>query len=206
MSASGGTDDELLAAYVAGDMAAFEELYGRYERPVFGFILRSVSNRETAEDLLQELFTRVVQAAAGWRGEAKFSTWLFVMARNLCRDHARRMVHRRHASLDAQANEGAPLVERIAGPLSASDHEVDMKRANETIATAVDALPEEQREAFLLRFVSDLPFGEIAIMTNVSENTVKSRVRYALERLRNALLAHRSGSTGIDVKDVPDAL
>src|SRR5205085_1005671 len=111
---------------------------------------------------------------------------------NLSIDHGRKMKHRRHASLDAAASaDGAarPLLEVVAdvrpeGDVGRAAEWSDMRRS---IVTAVDALPEDQREVFLLREVADLPFKEIAEVTGIAENTVKSRMRYALERLRTAL-------------------
>ena len=84
-----------MAAYQRGDAAAFEALMARHERPLWTFVRRFVGDPDTAEDLLQEVFLRVVGAAAEWKQEAKVATWLYTIARNLCTDHARRAVHRR---------------------------------------------------------------------------------------------------------------
>ena len=96
-----------MQAYRAGDARAFERLVARHEKPVWNFLRRFVADATTAEDLLQEVFLRVVKSADEWRGAAKFSTWLYTIARNLSVDHARRAVHRNAASLDGPEHAGA---------------------------------------------------------------------------------------------------
>jgi RNA polymerase sigma-70 factor (ECF subfamily) len=184
-------DDELLNRYAAGDLEAFGVLLSRYERPLYNFVARHVRELDAAADLTQEAFARVVQNASEFNRSAKFSTWLYTIARNLCIDHARRMKHRRHASLDASYSSGddsgAPLVERVAA--SGADVEATAFAAalRDRIGSAVDALPDEQREVFLMRNLQHMSFAEIASVVGAPENTVKSRMRYALERLQAAL-------------------
>ncbi len=187
------SDDELLDRFAAGEAAAFGVLLHRYQRPVFNFIARNVRDGEAAADLLQEVFARVIQSAGEFRRSSKFSTWLYAIARNLCVDHMRRMSHRRHASLDAAGGNGiadasaAPFVERIALEQPDVDRSAAAGRLRNRIMQAVESLPYEQREVFLMRQVQQMPFADIAIVVGVSENTVKSRMRYALERLQEAL-------------------
>jgi RNA polymerase sigma-70 factor (ECF subfamily) len=186
------TDDELLDCFAAGQAAAFSVLLQRYQVAIYNFIARTVHDQEVAADLLQDVFTRVIQSSDGFKKDSKFSTWLYAIARNLCIDHMRRMKHRRHASLDAPSNgiqEGAATawVERIAARGPELDREAAGTDLRGRIAQAVAGLPEEQREVFLMRQVQQLPFAEIAIVVGASENTVKSRMRYALERLQEAL-------------------
>ncbi len=186
------TDEALLVRYQAGDGAAFEVLLRRHRRAVFHFILRSVGSRETAEDLLQDVFLRVVTSSREFKGESKFTTWLFTIARNLCIDTSRKMVFRRHASLDApgrssEPGDGPSLGERIASEDADVHREALQGEVRPRIEAAVEALVEEQREVFVLREFMNLPFKEIADIVGVPENTVKSRMRYALEKLRIAL-------------------
>ena len=183
-------DEELLRRFQAGDARAFEGLLQRYERPIYNFLLRSVRDPETATDLVQEVFLRVVRRAGQFKGDSKFSTWLYTIARNLCIDHSRKMVFRRHRSLDAPAGgeeSSVPLGERLAGGDAATDRRAIAGRLQHEIAHAVEELPPDQREVFLLRQVQGMPFRAIAEVVGVPENTVKSRMRYALERLREAL-------------------
>lgn len=186
-------DDELLARFAAGEAAAFEVLIQRYQTPLYNFILRTIRDSDTAADLLQEAFTRVIQRHADFNRESKFSTWIYVIARNLCFDHARRMKHRRHASLDAEGpgaadgNSGSAWVERLPAAQPDLELQAGANSLRARLALAVEALPDDQREVFLMRQVQQLPFAEIALVVGVSENTIKSRMRYALERLQRAL-------------------
>ncbi len=187
------SDEQLLAAYRAGDAGAFEKLLARYEKPIWSYLRRFVRQDQAAEDLLQEVFLRVVRdaqdaAAPGWKGQAKFSTWLYTIARNLCVDRSRREAIRGAASLDAGSDDGpAPLHDRIAAPDRPPDAELAGRQAAARIDRAIAALPDDQREVFLMREVMELPFAEIAVVVGASEPTVKSRMRYALEKLRAAL-------------------
>jgi len=185
-------DEELLSRFNGGDAAAFEVLLQRYRRPLFNFILRSVRERDRAEDLLQDVFVRVLARSTEFKGEAKFSTWLYTIARNLCIDTSRKMVFRRHRSLDQPSSssddgEGPSLLDRVAGGTAGVDRAAISNQLQDLIAEAVEKLPEEQRDVFLMREVQNLPFKEIADIVGVPENTVKSRMRYALERLQEAL-------------------
>lgn len=184
-------DTELLERFGAGRVEAFGVLLERYQVPIYNFILRSVRDPAMAEDLAQETFTRIIQGASSFRAESKFSTWLYRVARNLCIDHARKMKHRRHRSLDAPAADadgmGTPLVERVALDNPGTDAAADGPTLRARIADAIQQLPEEQREVFLLRQVQQLPYAEIGSITGTSENTAKSRMRYALLRLQELL-------------------
>lgn len=179
--------------YQHGDVAAFAELVSRHEKRLWNFVRRFVADATTAEDLLQEVFLRVVRGAAEWQASAKFSTWLYTIARNLCTDNARRGAFRRAESLDqtpgpARDESGPHRIDRVASP----EGNAEQAAMNREIATRVDQavaeLPLEQREVFLMREVMDMSFAEIATATATSEPTVKSRMRYALERLRKDLL------------------
>jgi RNA polymerase sigma-70 factor (ECF subfamily) len=183
-------DEVLLRRFVDGDADAFEQLVRRFERPLFNFILRSVRDHDRSEELLQEVFMRVVQRAAEFQGGSKVSTWVYTIARNLCIDTSRKMVFRRHRSLDAPAGddpEGPTMMDRVQAVTPLADREVIGGDLKERIARAVEELPDEQREVFLMRELQDLAFKDIAEIVGVPENTVKSRMRYALERLQRAL-------------------
>jgi RNA polymerase sigma-70 factor, ECF subfamily len=188
-------DEELMRSFQRGDFAAFEELVRRHKQGLYNFVLRRTRNTQVAEDVVQDAFLRVVQGAREYKHEAKFSTWLYTVARNLCIDFARKSVHRRHASLDQSSGneEGATLVEKTANSDLGAERKALGQELQSKITAAVEALPEDQREVFVLREVSNLPFKEIAEITGVSENTVKSRMRYALERLQDALSEYAEG-------------
>jgi RNA polymerase sigma-70 factor (ECF subfamily) len=194
------SDEALMSAYRAGDARAFERLVARHEKAVWNFLRRFVRDATTAEDLLQEVFLRVIKSADEWRGAAKFSTWLYTIARNLCVDHARRAVHRDAASLDGPERAGAEteatLHDRIASQAPRADEVVADRQAKVRIEAAIAALPPDQREVFLMREVMEMPFAEIAAAVGASEPTVKSRMRYALEKLRGALAGFGRDATG----------
>jgi RNA polymerase sigma-70 factor, ECF subfamily len=187
------TDEVLMMRFQAGDRAAFAGLVRRHKTAIYNFVLRQVRIGAVAEDLTQDVFVRVVQNAADFKHEARFTTWTYAIARNLCIDHLRKMSLRRHPSLDQSSNsdagEGPTLGERIADsrPQASVDRSAIGAEMGQLIATAVEALPAEQREVFLLRELGNVPFKDIAEITGVPENTVKSRMRYALERLQEAL-------------------
>jgi RNA polymerase sigma-70 factor (ECF subfamily) len=186
------TDEMLMVRYQRGDREAFAELVRRYETPVFNFVIRHLRHRESAADVTQDVFLRVVQNAGEFKHEARFSTWLYTIARNLCVDSLRKLSHRRHPSLDQPLKEGEDqrtLLDGLADghPRASVERSATANEVQHRIIEAVEKLPDEQREVFLLREVANLPFKEIADITGVGENTVKSRMRYALDRLQDAL-------------------
>ena len=185
---SEASDEMLMVRYQRGEREAFAELVRRYHGPIYNFTIRQLRQPAVAEELTQEVFLRLVQKAAEFKHEARFSTWLYTIARNLCIDQLRKARHRRHASLDqkSEATE-ADLHERISDGRPDAEHEVFGSEVVRAITEAVNALPDEQREVFLLREIGQLPFKEIAQVTDTGENTVKSRMRYALDRLQQAL-------------------
>jgi RNA polymerase sigma-70 factor (ECF subfamily) len=158
---------------------------------LWNFLRRFVRDKATAEDLLQEVFLRVVKSAVEWQPSAKVSTWLFTIARNLCTDQARRAEFRQTESLDqAKAGEegsGLRRIDRIAANSGDAEKEAMGREVAALVDRAVGELPVEQREVFLMREVMDMSFAEIAAQVGASEPTVKSRMRYALQRLRSRL-------------------
>ena len=188
-------DEVLVVRFQGGDRAAFAQLVRRHQSGLYNFALRNLRERTAAEDVVQEAFVRVAQSAADFKSDARFSTWVYTIVRNLCIDQIRKNALRRHPSLDDSARrssdggEGPTLGEQTADPRGRSDIErtVEGGRMKERILAAIDALPDDQREVYLMREMSNLRFKEIAEITGVPENTVKSRMRYALERLQEAL-------------------
>jgi RNA polymerase sigma-70 factor, ECF subfamily len=183
-------DETLMLRYQQGERAAFALLVRRHQTSLFNFALRQVRVPQLAEDVVQETFVRVVQNAAEFKHEARFTTWVYTITRNLCIDQLRKRALRKHPSLDearGEDGEGPTLGEQTADPRASVEREATGSELKERIARAVDTLPDEQREVFLMRELANLPFKEIAEITGVPENTVKSRMRYALERLQEAL-------------------
>ncbi|MCW5838020.1 MAG: RNA polymerase sigma factor [Labilithrix sp.] len=183
-------DETLMLRYQQGDRAAFAQLVRRHQTALYNFALRQVRVPQVAEDVVQESFVRVVQNAADFKHEARFTTWVYTITRNLCIDHLRKRALRKHPSLDESRGEegdGPTLGEQTADPRASVEREATGTELKQRIARAVDTLPDEQREVFLMREIANLPFKEIAEITSVPENTVKSRMRYALERLQEHL-------------------
>jgi RNA polymerase sigma-70 factor (ECF subfamily) len=191
---SDDSDESLMLRYRDGDVRAFEVLVARHRKPVYNFILRFVRDSAQAEDVTQETFLRLIKGADAYERQAKFTTWLFTIARNLCVDASRRGKHRKAASLDAplDGEEGsASLLDLVPDGGAGVDRQAQSRELALRIRNAIEALPDEQREIFLLREVADLQFNEIASVVGCPENTVKSRMRYALEKLREALEEYR---------------
>jgi RNA polymerase sigma-70 factor, ECF subfamily len=186
------SDEGLMLRYQKGDVRAFEVLLARHRKPIFNFVLRYVGEPALAEDLLQEVFLRVIKSADAYERQAKFTTWLYTIARNLCVDNARRGKHRRAYSLDTpmdhdDGKDGGTLLDVVSDNGPATDRKVIGKELHGKLHAAIAKLPDEQREIFLMREFLDMPFKEIADVVGCPENTVKSRMRYALEKLREDL-------------------
>jgi RNA polymerase sigma-70 factor (ECF subfamily) len=183
------TDEQLMRRFQRGEARAFETLMRRHRTPVHSFLCRLTGDRARAEDLLQETFLRVVKAAREWEPRALFRTWVFTIARNLAADEARRQAFRAADPLDAPRADGAPRREPVAEATRAPDDAAADAELRPLLEAALQALPVEQREVFLLREHAGLSFPEIALATGVNENTVKSRMRYAVLALRDRLAA-----------------
>lgn len=184
------TDEQLMLDYGAGDAAAFARLYDRHERPVYRFLLRSLGgDAARADDLLQETWLAVIRNAAGYEPRARFTTWLFGIARTRLIDHWR--AQRNDVSLDAANDPDDPdaaLVDRIAGARGDEPEVRALSRAQaQAFVAAVEKLPAAQREALLLHLEAELTLDEIARLAGVGMETAKSRLRYAFAKLRAAL-------------------
>jgi len=188
---SSRTDNELFALYLEGDVESFRELFGRHARGLFNFAYRMLGQPPQAEEIVQEAFTRVVRRPPDLARGTKFSTYLYSVARNLCIDELRKRRVRRHASLDqarsGEEGEGRTLAEKLPADVPATDAEAMNRELRERIDAAISQLPEKQREVFVMREFAEMPFADVAEAVGCSENTAKSRMRYALERLRDLL-------------------
>src|SRR5215831_501150 len=177
------SDEQLMLAYAGGDAAAFETLYGRHKGPLFRYVARSVRARGVAEEIYQEIWMRVVEARARWRPEAKFTTWLYTIAHNRLIDHWRA----KGLAVVSLDDEDSSVDEPRAGPASEPARMAEAADTARRLEAAIAALPLAQREAFLLHHEGDLTAGEIAAATGTNEEAAKSRLRYAMNKLREAL-------------------
>jgi RNA polymerase sigma factor (sigma-70 family) len=171
-------DEELMLAYKAGNAGAFETLYGRHRARLYRFVLRAAKVRAVAEELFQEIWMRVIEARGRYTPQARFTTWLYTIAHNHLVDHWRKR------GLTLVALDGEEL------PAAADPDPADAVQARQALArfaAALDALPALQREAFLLHEESGLSVAEIAAATGSNEEAAKSRLRYAMAKLKAAL-------------------
>ncbi len=187
----GRSDEELMLSYRGGDEAAFEMLYRRHEKPLLNFFYRVVMNAVDAENLCQETFFRIVRAKKKYEATAKFKTWLFQIALNLCRDRLRRMKHRSHISLNAQAssqNDGdIELRELISDPSSDLEKHMETEELGALVQGAITSLPEDEHLVVVLKEYQGTKFSEIANIMNCPIGTVKSLNHRAHKKLRKIL-------------------
>jgi RNA polymerase sigma-70 factor (ECF subfamily) len=187
----GRSDEELMLSYRGGDEAAFEMLYRRHEKPLLNFFYRVVMNAVDAENLCQETFFRIVRAKKKYEATAKFKTWLFQIALNLCRDRLRRMKHRSHISLNAQAssqNDGdIELQELISDPSSDLEKQIETEELGALVQGAITSLPEDEHLVVVLKEYQGTKFSEIANIMNCPIGTVKSLNHRAHKKLRKIL-------------------
>jgi RNA polymerase sigma-70 factor (ECF subfamily) len=176
------SDSALMLRYRDGDMAAFETLYGRHKGPLFRFLLRQIGNQQYAEDVFQDVWSRIIRNRNNYQAKAKFTTYLYHVARNCSVDHHRQAGKRK-----------SEISEHSAAVTEPVDHDNDPVRNAEVsdmrqaIRAALHSLAPEQRETFLLKEESGLSLEEIAAVTGVGRETVKSRLRYAVNKLRQFL-------------------
>jgi RNA polymerase sigma-70 factor (ECF subfamily) len=179
-------DAQLMLAYARGEMRAFESLYSRHRAALYRYLMRQVRDADIANDLFQEVWSRVVVNRARYEPRAKFRTFLFTLAHNCFIDHCRR-AKSRPAGLGIDDADAADLLP--AGDDARPDHELQRNEDTRRYRAALAALPSEQRDVYLLHEESDLSLEEIARITGVGAETAKSRLRYAVNKLKAALSA-----------------
>jgi RNA polymerase sigma-70 factor (ECF subfamily) len=173
-------DSALMLRYKDGDAGAFEALYRRHNDALYRYLLRLCRNQHTAEDLYQETWSKIVRSRSRYRPTAKFTTFLYRVAHNCFIDNIRR--NKRHNV------ESAVDPDATADPADEQAVLVDKGKARQQLETALLLLPDEQRDVFLLHEEAGLNLDAIAFVTGVPRETVKSRLRYAVKKLKNAML------------------
>jgi RNA polymerase sigma-70 factor, ECF subfamily len=185
------TDEELVASSLAGDRSAFDQLVLRWDRKIQGAIYRLIGSEEEARDLCQEAFLKAYRGLGAFKGEARFSSWLYQIALNLCRDRMRRRRGRTLVSLDALEADGqAPVLREEANALDL----VEAHDLQERVKAAVLALADEQREVIVLKEYEGLTFQQIAEVLDLPVSTVKTRLYRGLDRLRERLVREGVGA------------
>ena len=174
-------DEALMLAYAGGDAGAFEQLYARHRLRLYRYLLGQLRDGALAEELFQDVWQKVIGARAGWRPEASFATWLYRIAHNRLADHWRALRHRPPAPEDADERTA-----RVPDPATPERQLSDFEQRRQ-LQLALDALPPEQREVITLRLEQELSLEEIGEVTGAGRETVKSRLRYAMDKLRARL-------------------
>jgi RNA polymerase sigma-70 factor (ECF subfamily) len=179
------TDEELVARSIGGDSESFNERVLRWERPIYALAYRVIGREEDARDVCQETFLRAFRALSGFRGQAKFSSWLYRIALNLCRD----WVRRERRTPVVQPPEDVPLSDlaAVSEPAESIEDLVARRELTRVVADAMTRLPEEQRTAIILKEYHGLTFQEIADLVGCPLSTVKTRLYQGLSVLRRDL-------------------
>src|SRR5690349_3278757 len=179
------TDEELVARSIGGDSDSFNELVLRWERPIYALAYRTIGREEDARDVCQETFLRAFRALPGFRGQAKFSSWLYRIALNLCRD----WVRRERRTPVVQTAEDVDVMELAAAvePSESIEDLVARRDQIRVVERAMARLPDEQRTAIILKEYHGLTFQEIADLVGCPLSTVKTRLYQGLTVLRREL-------------------
>jgi RNA polymerase sigma-70 factor (ECF subfamily) len=181
------TDEALMLRYAQGDAAAFDRLYARHRGPVFRYLLRQLAGQRTlAEELFQDIWMNLISARGGYKVEARFTTWLYTIAHNRVVDHYRR--HRPIDVVQPDPHDDADPVAEAPAPETAGPERIAQAREQaRRLLMLVEQLPIAQREAFLLHEEAGLSVDEIASVTGTDREAIKSRLRYALGKLRQGM-------------------
>ena len=179
------TDDELVARSISGDAESFNQLILRWERPIYALAYRVIGREEDARDVCQETFLRAFRGLPGFKGQAKFSSWLYRIALNLCRDWIRRQRRAPVMQMPEGVDPGELVAER--GPVESIEELVSRRQLSGVVEEAMALLPEEQRTAIILKEYHGMTFQEIADMQGCPLSTVKTRLYQGLTVLRRHL-------------------
>jgi RNA polymerase sigma-70 factor (ECF subfamily) len=182
------TDEELILLMAEGDATAFNQLYKRYNERLFYYFFRMLGNStEKAEDFLQDIFVKVIDKANTFDCSRKFSTWIFSIAHNMCKNEYRRMDVRKDSDIESYTESIAeteiPDFELV---------QVDVNKFNSDLFAELELLDDMHKSVFLLHYREDFSLKDIALMLNISEGTVKSRLFYARKRLAEKLVKYKT--------------
>jgi len=183
------SDEELMLAFQKGDKSVFSTLLHRHQKGLYNFLARSIGQSQTVEEAFQEVFVRILRSTDSYHPSAKFSTWLYTIARNYCIDLTRKQRFRQmYTGTESIQDEEVPhLEDQVVEERPGQDYHVTVKDLAEKLEWALQQINPDQREVFLLREKRGLPFEEIATIVGSSVSTVKSRMRYALVALQEEL-------------------
>lgn len=180
------SDENLMLQYQKGEQVAFETLYRRYKDVLYRYFLRHCSNREQSEELYQEVWIKLINSAARYKPKAKFKTYLFTIAHNTLVDF-----YRKAKPTQIVEFEDAELTEEFShnpSSIALPEDEFTLKQKSKFLVQALEELPADQKETAILHFEQDMSVKEIAEVTKVKIETAKSRLRYAKNKLKTAIL------------------
>ncbi|HIF50796.1 MAG TPA: RNA polymerase sigma factor [Thiotrichaceae bacterium] len=177
------SDEELMLAYAAGDTAAFESLYLKHKGPVYRYMLKLCCNEAVAEELYQEVWMKLIKARENYQVKAKFTTYLYKLAHNQFIDHYRKQNVRIVEDQSIEVDDVEPA--QLSG--NNPEKQTQTNQAINKLSELLDALPNEQREVFLLREEAGMSVSEIAETLGINQEAAKSRLRYAINKLRTGL-------------------
>lgn len=184
------SDEALIQRYLRGDREAFPQLFNRYQHGILMLVRHYFRNPERAEEVFQEVFLKLIERIDYYDGSGSFKAWFFTLCRNHCIDRLRQQGRRRETVESEFRRDDSDFptpIAAAASPLPPADRLALDRELGSLLDESLNRLPEEQREVFLMKERGELTFEEIAQLQKVSVNTVKSRMRYALEALRRSL-------------------
>jgi RNA polymerase sigma-70 factor (ECF subfamily) len=182
------SDEVLVQRFKNGDRSAFSELVDRHQNRVYGLCFRWMGNQQAAEEVAQDVFVSLFRSLERFRGDAKFSTWLYRVTVNHCKNqknYRNRRAHGRHESLDSAPEDG--FVRQIESGDRGADMRIHQAEAERALQSGLDALEEDHRQIILLRDLEDLSYDEISSLLDVAKGTVKSRLHRARTELARQL-------------------
>jgi len=184
------SDEQLMIAYRDGDAGAFDTLYRRHKGAIYRYMLRQCRDAGVADELFQDVWMNLIRARESYAVQAKFTTYIYKLAHNRLIDHYRKHGQAVMVSLDLDNddNEETPVVaEPVAAPRDEPERHLDIKQQAAKLLELLGMLPEPQREAFVMQYEGGMSVEEIADATGVTRETAKSRLRYAMAKIRQGL-------------------
>ena len=183
------TDEALFEQYKGGKIEAINAIIDRYKKPIYSFLLCKTKNKSEADDIFQDVFFKIIEKPQGFKESVSFKAWFFTLARNTYVDHLRKKIRAKpHVPLEMPDDEKKSLADTLPDDGPSLEQWVGGQKISEVVDALMGELSEEQRESFYLRVRQELTYDEIAKMMDCSVNTIKSRVRYALETIRSLLI------------------
>lgn len=185
-------DTEIIERVLSGETEAFEQLVLEHQKNVYNLALRMVGNPDDAYDMSQEAFIKAFNSLKSFRGESKFSVWLYRLTSNVCIDFLRKRKRRSELSLTEDDEEGGQI--ELADSRFTPESEVEKNELREAVKSGIESLPEDYRSVIVLREINGLSYEEIAEVTGLEAGTVKSRLFRARKRLCSLLVDYKNGN------------